>query len=285
MLLFAALLNPGDEVLIFEPYFTPYATQITMNGGVPVLIKTQEANNFAPTIDELERAITPKTRGILLNSPCNPTGRVLTRKQLEDIAAIALKHDLFVISDEIYESMIFNNRKHTCFAALPGMKERTVLIGGVSKSHCMTGWRLGYAICDKNLVNILCVISAFQNYGVNTLSQKGAAYALNTQDDKVKQRSGIFADRMNKISARLNSMKGVTCADAEGAFYLFPSIKATGLTSEEFAWRLLNEAGVAVLPGSAFGATGEGYLRIACTQSLETLLNAMDRMQEFTSKL
>ena len=128
-----------------------------MNGGVPVLIKTQEANNFAPTIDELELAITPKTRGILLNSPCNPTGRVLTRKQLEDIAAIALKHDLFVISDEIYESMIFNNRKHTCFAALPGMKERTVLIGGVSKSHCMTGWRLGYAICDKNLVNILCV--------------------------------------------------------------------------------------------------------------------------------
>lgn len=285
VLLFAALLNPGDEVLIFEPYFTPYATQITMNGGVPVLIKTQETNNFAPTIDELERAITPKTRGILLNSPCNPTGRVLTRKQLEDIAAIALKHDLFVISDEIYESMIFNNRKHTCFAALPGMKERTVLIGGVSKSHCMTGWRLGYAICDKNLVNILCVISAFQNYGVNTLSQKGAAYALNTQDDKVKQRSGIFADRMNKVAARLNSMKGVTCADAEGAFYLFPSIKATGLTSEEFAWRLLNEAEVAVLPGSAFGATGEGYLRIACTQSLETLLNAMDRMQEFTSKL
>ena len=117
------------------------------------------------------------------------------------------------------------------------------------------------------------------------MSQKGAAYALNTQDDKVKQRSGIFADRMNKVAARLNSMKGVTCADAEGAFYLFPSIKATGLTSEEFAWRLLNEAEVAVLPGSAFGATGEGYLRIACTQSLETLLNAMDRMQEFTSKL
>ena len=285
ILLFEALLNPGDEILIFEPYFSPYLSQILYGKAVPVVIKTQESNNFAPTIDDLERAVTPKTRGILLNLPCNPTGKILNLKQLEEIANFAERHDLFVISDEIYESLIFNNKNHICFAGLNNMKERTILIGGLSKSHCMTGWRLGYVICDKNLVNTLCVVSVFHTYGVNTLSQKAAAYALNTQDEKVKQRSKIFADRMNKVAARLNSMKGVTCGEAEGAFYLFPSIKATGLTSEEFSWKLLSEAGVAVVPGSAFGESGEGYIRIACTQSLDILLNAMDRMQEFTNKL
>ena len=283
-LAFQSLLNPGDEIIIFEPYFTQYAQQVSENGGVPVTLKTCEENGFAPTMEELRAAATPRTRGIILNSPGNPSGRVLSRKQMEDIAAFVEERDLFVLSDEIYESMVYGG-SHTCFAALHGMKERTILVGGVSKSHCMTGWRLGYTIAPKNLVNMMCVMSSFQTYGVNTLSQKGAAYALNTQDAKVKERAAIFEGRMRAVEERLNAMKGIKCHPAEGAFYLFPNISGTGLSSTEFAWRALREAGVAVLPGNTFGGSGEGYLRIACTQSQETLMAAMDRLEQFTQEL
>ena len=280
-LAFEALLNPGDEILLIEPYFTCYDAQIRGTGGVPVYIKTREENNFAPTIEELRAACTPKTRGIILNYPGNPTGRVATQKQLEEIAAFVLEKDLFVLSDEIYESMNFTGNKHVCFANIPGMKERTLLTSGVSKSHCMTGWRIGYVFAPQNVINVMCQLSSYQTYGVNTLSQKAAAYAMNTQDEKVKARAKIFGERMHAVQARLNNMKGVKCAQAQGAFYLFPDISGTGLTSEEFTWELLNNAKVAVLPGSAFGQTGEGYLRIACTQSMEVLLESMNRMEEF----
>ncbi|MBQ9564139.1 MAG: pyridoxal phosphate-dependent aminotransferase [Synergistaceae bacterium] len=283
-LAFQALLNPGDEVIAFEPYFTQYAQQIRDNGGVPVTLKTREENGFAPTMEELRAAVTPRTRGILLNFPCNPSGRVLPRNQLEKIAALAEEKDLFVMSDEVYESMVYNG-KHTCFAALPGMKERTILIASMSKSHCMTGWRVGFTFAPKNLLQTMCVLSSFQPYGVNTLSQKAAAYALNTQDEKVREHTAIFEKRMKAVEGRLNAMKGVSCHPAEGAFYLFPNIKGTGLSSEDFAWRALQEAGVAVLPGNTFGDSGEGYLRIACTQSQETLMAAMDRLERFTGSL
>ena len=280
-LAFEALLNPGDEILLIEPYFTCYDAQIRNTGGVPVYIKTREENNFAPTVEELRAACTPKTRGIILNYPGNPSGRVATQKQLEEIAEFVLEKDLFVLSDEIYESMNFTGNKHVCFANIPGMKERTLLAAGVSKSHCMTGWRIGYLFAPQNVINTMCVLSSFQTYGVNTLSQKAAAYAMNTQDEKVKARAKIFGERMKLVVDRLNAMKGVRCASPEGAFYLFPDISGTGLTSEEFTWQLLNEAKVAVLPGSAFGQTGEGYLRIACTQSMDTLIESMNRMEEF----
>ena len=280
-LAFEALLNPGDEILLIEPYFTCYDAQIRNTGGVPVYIKTREENNFAPTVEELRAACTPKTRGIILNYPGNPSGRVATQKQLEEIAEFVLEKDLFVLSDEIYESMNFTGNKHVCFANIPGMKERTLLAAGVSKSHCMTGWRIGYLFAPQNVINTMCVLSSFQTYGVNTLSQKAAAYAMNTQDEKVKARAKIFGERMKLVVDRLNAMKGVRCASPEGAFYLFPDISETGLTSEEFTWQLLNEAKVAVLPGSAFGQTGEGYLRIACTQSMDTLIESMNRMEEF----
>ena len=283
-LAFSALLNPGDEVMLIEPYFTPYEAQIRGTGGVPVCIKTREENNFAPSIEELRAAATPKTRAIILNYPGNPSGRVATRKQLEEIAQFVEERDMFVLSDEIYESMVFTG-EHVCFANIPGMKERTLLASGVSKSHCMTGWRIGYLFAPQNVINTMCVLSSFQTYGVNTLSQKAAAYAMNTQDDKVKARAKIFGERMNMVVSRLNNMKGVKCHPAEGAFYLFPDISATGLTSEEFVWQLLNEAHVAVLPGSAFGQTGEGYLRIACTQSMETITESMNRMEDFCRRL
>ncbi|MBQ7544433.1 MAG: pyridoxal phosphate-dependent aminotransferase [Synergistaceae bacterium] len=279
-LAFGALLNPGDEVMLIEPYFTPYEAQIRGNGGVPVCIKTREENNFAPSIDELRAAATPRTRAIVLNYPGNPSGRVASLKQLEEIAEFVIEHDLFVLSDEIYESMVFGG-EHVCFANIPGMKERTLLAAGVSKSHCMTGWRIGYMFAPQNVISTMCVLSSFQTYGVNTLSQKAAAYAMNTQDDKVKARAAVFGERMKMVERRLNAMKGVKCHPAEGAFYLFPDISGTGLSSEEFVWQLLNEAHVAVLPGSAFGQTGEGYLRIACTQSMETLSESMDKMEEF----
>ena len=283
-LAFGALLNPGDEILLFEPYFTPYAAQIKGNGGVPVTIKTREENNFVPSMEELEAAVTNKTRGIILNYPSNPCGRVLSRKQLEEIANFVLKHDLFVLSDEVYESMVYNG-EHVCFANIDGMRERTLLSAGVAKSHCMTGWRIGYVFAPKNVINTMCVNSSYQTYGVNTLAQKGACYALNTQDAKVKERSLIFAERMKFVEAQLNSMKGVKCHPAEGAFYLFPDISGTGLSSEDFTWKLLNSKKVAVLPGNAFGATGEGYLRIACTQSMEVLKQAMNAMKEFCEEV
>ncbi len=283
-LAFGALLNPGDEVMLIEPYFTPYEAQIRGNSGVPVTIKTREENNFAPTIDELRAAATPRTRGIILNYPGNPSGRVATLKQLEEIAKFVEERDMFVLSDEIYESMVFNG-EHVCFANIPGMKERTLLASGVSKSHCMTGWRVGYLFAPQNVINTMCVLSSFQTYGVNSLSQKAAAYAMNTQDTKVKERAKIFGERMKFVASKLNSMKGVKCHPAEGAFYLFPDISGTGLMSEDFTWQLLNTAKVAVLPGSAFGQTGEGYIRIACTQSMETLIESMDKMEEFCRRL
>ncbi len=195
-----------------------------------------------------------------------------------------IEKNLFVLSDEIYESMVFNG-KHICFANLPGMKERTLLAAGVSKSHCMTGWRIGYVFAPQNVINIMCVMSSFQTYGVNTLSQKAAAYAMNTQDEKVKARAKIFNERMQYVVDRLNNMKGVKCARPEGAFYLFPDISGTGLDSEAFTWKLLEDSKVAVLPGSAFGKTGEGYIRIACTQSMETLTQAMNKMEDLTRRL
>ena len=283
-LAFEALLNPGDEVLLIEPFFTCYDAQIRNTGGVPVYIKTREENNFAPTVEELKAACTDRTRAIILNYPGNPSGRVATLKQLEDIAEFVIEKNLFVLSDEIYESMVFNG-KHICFANLPGMKERTLLAAGVSKSHCMTGWRIGYVFAPQNVINIMCVMSSFQTYGVNTLSQKAAAYAMNTQDEKVKARAKIFNERMQYVVDRLNNMKGVKCARPEGAFYLFPNISGTGLDSEAFTWKLLEDSKVAVLPGSAFGKTGEGYIRIACTQSMETLTQAMNKMEDLTRSL
>ena len=283
-LAFGALLNPGDEVMLIEPYFTPYEAQIRGNGGVPVPIRTHEENNFTPTIEELRASATPKTRGIILNYPGNPSGRVATLKQLEEIAQFVEERNMFVLSDEIYESMVFKG-EHVCFANIPGMKERTLLASGVSKSHCMTGWRVGYLFAPQNVINTMCVLSSFQTYGVNALSQKAAAYAMNTQDEKVKERATIFGERMKFVASKLNAMKGVKCRTPEGAFYLFPDISGTGLNSEEFTWRLLNESKVAVIPGSAFGRTGEGYIRIACTQSMETLTESMNRMEEFCGRL
>jgi len=279
-----ALLNPGDEIILIEPYFTPYAAQAETCGAKLNMVETKEEDGFTPLASDLENAITPRTRVLLLNSPCNPTGRVASRERMEEIAAIVERHDLFVISDEIYESLVFKG-KHVSFATLPGMKERTLTMGGMSKSHCMTGWRVGYVIGPVELIRTMIVISAGQTYGINTLAQKAATYALANHDAKLIERKNIFAERMNYVVGRLNKMKNVTCANAEGAFYLFPNIKGFGLKSIDFVWKLLENASVATIPGTAFGNSGEGYIRIACTRSMDVLAQAMDKMEAFCEQL
>jgi len=279
-----ALLNPGDEIILIEPYFGPYEAQPEACGAVAVRVATKEENGFAPTAADLEKAITPRTKALLLNTPNNPTGRVYPRERLEEIAAIIEKHDLFVLSDEIYESMVHKG-VHVPFATIPGMRERTLTMAGMSKSHCMTGWRVGYSIGPVELIKVMVAVSSSQTFGVNSLAQKATAYALANHDAKVTERKNVFAERMNYVAERLNAIKNVTCTQAEGAFYLFPSVKDTGLKSDEFVWGLLENGRVATIPGPAFGASGEGFIRIACTRSMDELTQAMDRIEEFCKSL
>ena len=277
-LFFEAMLDPGDEALVVEPYFTAYAQQIEYAGGIVVPIPTRAEDGFQPSPDAIERAVTAKTRVIVLNTPNNPTGAVLSRECLEGVAEVAKRHNLFVLSDEIYESFVFRG-VHTSVATLPGMKERTITLGGFSKSHCMTGWRIGYVIGRPDLLRTMITLSVVRTFGVNALAQRAALYALKTQDDRVRERTAVFGERMKYAASRLNAMKGVRCDEPNGAFYLFPDISGTGKTSEEFAWRLLEAAHVAVVPGTSFGASGEGHVRIACTLPMEGLAKAFDRME------
>jgi len=279
-----ALLNPGDEVIVAEPCFSPYFEQIHQHRGVVVHLPTTEAQGFVPSGEDIERLITPRSRVLMICSPSNPTGRVMQREQMESIARAAERHGLVVLSDEIYDSMVYTG-KHIPFATVSGMKERTLVMGGLSKSHCMTGWRIGYAIGPAPLIKVMSLIGANQTYGVNVPTQRAALYALEHHDEKMEERARVFRDRLAYVAKRLNAMKGVRCAEPEGAFYLFPDIRGTGVDSERFAWGLLEKGHVATLPGSAFGACGEGYVRIACTRSMEMLEKGMDRMEEFVKSL
>ena len=279
-----ALLNPGDEVITAEPCFGPYFDQIYQHQGEVVHLATTAEEGFMPSAEALEKVVTPRSKVLMICSPSNPTGRVMDRARMEAIAEVVQKHDLVVLSDEIYDALVYKGT-HTPFATIPGMKERTVTMGGLSKSHCMTGWRMGYAIGPAPLIRIMTLLGANQTYGVNVPAQRATKYALDNHDRQTEERAKIFFERLSYCAGRLNSMKGIKCAAPEGAFYLFPDITATGLSSEEFAWQLIEKAKVAVLPGSAFGACGEGYVRIACTRSMDDLVRAMDRVEEFVKGL
>ncbi|NLK19292.1 MAG: pyridoxal phosphate-dependent aminotransferase [Synergistaceae bacterium] len=279
-----ALLNPGDEVITAEPCFGPYFDQIYQNQGKVVHLATTAEEGFMPSAESLERVITPKSRVLMICSPSNPTGRVMDRARMEGIAKVVEKHDLIALSDEIYDALVYKGN-HIPFASIPGMKERTLTMGGLSKSHCMTGWRLGYAIGPAPLIRVMTLLGANQTYGINVSAQMAAKYALDNHDHKTAERAKIFFERLSYCSDRLNAMKGIKCAPPEGAFYLFPDVTGTGLSSEDFAWRLIREAKVAVLPGGAFGECGEGYVRLACTRSMDDLVKAMDRVEEFAKGL
>ena len=278
-----AMLDPGDEVLIPQPSYVSYEPCAILANGVPVIIELQEKNEFRLTAEELEAAITPKTKLLVLPFPNNPTGAVMERKDLEAVAEVVKKHDIYVLSDEIYSELTYLEH-HVSIASLPGMKERTILINGFSKSHAMTGWRLGYACGPRLILDQMLKIHQFAIMCAPTTSQYAAVDALRNGDEDVANMREQYDGRRRFLMHRFQEM-GLKCFEPFGAFYVFPSIREFGMTSEEFATRLLEEEKVAVVPGTAFGACGEGFLRISYAYSLENLKVALDRIEHFISRL
>lgn len=278
-----AFVSLGDEVLIVEPSFVCYTPLTIMAGGVPVPLPTVERDSFKLTADRLRAAITPKTKVLILPFPNNPTGAIMTREELESIAAVLRDTNILVISDEIYCDLNYNGQ-HVCFAELPGMQERTIVVGGFSKSYAMTGWRLGWACGPKELIAPICKIHQFGIMSAPTTAQFAGIEALRTGEDDVLHMRTQYDLRRRYLLEQLRSI-GLTCFEPQGAFYVFPSIKSTNLSSEEFCERLLKEQKVAVIPGNAFGESGEGHVRISYSYSMNHLREAMDRIRQFIQSL
>lgn len=278
-----AMLDPGDEVLIPQPSYVSYEPCAILANGVPVIIELKEENEFRLTKEELEAAITPKTKLLVLPFPNNPTGAIMERKDLEAIAEVVKEHDIFVLSDEIYSELTYLD-EHVTIASLPGMKERTVLINGFSKAYAMTGWRLGYACAPENILAQMLKIHQFAIMCAPTTSQYAAVSALRNGDDDVAKMREAYNARRRYLVHRFKEIK-LQCFEPFGAFYIFPCIKEFGMTSEEFANRFLQEEKVAVVPGTAFGACGEGFLRISYAYSLDNLKEALERLERFIIRL
>ncbi|MDD6193318.1 MAG: aminotransferase class I/II-fold pyridoxal phosphate-dependent enzyme [Lachnospiraceae bacterium] len=278
-----AMLDPGDEVLIPQPSYVSYLPCTVLAGGTPVVIELKEKNQFRLTAEELEAAITDKTKILIMPFPNNPTGAVMEKSDLEAIAEVVIKHDLFVLSDEIYAELTYLDN-HVSIASLPGMKERTVLINGFSKSHAMTGWRLGYACAPAEIIEQMLKIHQYAIMCAPTTSQYAAVEAVKNCDEEVAQMREEYNARRRYLLHRFEEMH-LQCFEPFGAFYIFPSIAEFGMTSEEFATEFLNRKKVAVVPGTAFGACGEGFLRISYAYSLDSLKVALDRMEEFVTEL
>ncbi|MCI9045878.1 MAG: aminotransferase class I/II-fold pyridoxal phosphate-dependent enzyme [Hungatella sp.] len=279
-----AMLNPGDEVLIPQPSFVSYLPCTVLAGGTPVIIELEEKDQFRLTAQKLREKITDKTKILIMPFPNNPTGAVMRREDLEAVAEIVREHDLFVLSDEIYCELTFGARRHVSIASLPGMKERTVLINGFSKSYAMTGWRLGYAAAPHVIQEQMLKIHQFAIMCAPTTSQYAAVAAVRDGDGDVERMRESYDQRRRFVLHAFEEM-GLTCFEPNGAFYAFPSIKRFGMTSEEFASRFLREEKVAVVPGTAFGACGEGFLRVSYAYSLKSLKEALGRMERFVKRL
>ncbi len=277
-----AMIDEGDEVLIPEPCYVSYVPCVKLADGVPVTINLKEKNRFKLTKQELLDAITEKTKVLVLAFPNNPTGGIMTREDLEEIREVIIEKDLFVISDEIYSELTYG-REHVSIASLPGMKERTIVINGFSKSYGMTGWRLGYACGPAEIIKQMVKIHQFAIMCAPTTSQCAAIEALKNGDDDVARMREAYDERRHYLVTRLNAM-GLHTFEPEGAFYVFPSVKETGMTSDEFATKLLMEEKVAVVPGTAFGDCGEGFLRISYAYSIENLKTALDRIEVFMER-
>ena len=280
-----AMLDPGDEVLVPQPSYVSYTPCALLANGVPVVINLKEENEFRLTAEELEASITPNTKLLVLPFPNNPTGAVMERKDLEAIAEVVEKHDLFVLSDEIYAELTYlEGQDHVTIASLPGMRERTVLINGFSKSYSMTGWRLGYACAPKEILEQMLKIHRYAIMCAPTTSQYAAVEAVRNGDGDVAAMREEYNGRRRYLMHRFREM-GLKCFEPFGAFYAFPCIQEFGMTSEEFATRMLQEEKVVVVPGTAFGDCGEGFLRISYAYSLDSLKEALDRMEAFLTKL
>lgn len=278
-----AMINPGDEVLIPQPSYVSYEPCAVLAGAKPVIIDLKAENEFRLTAQELEDAITDRTKVLILPFPNNPTGAIMEREDLESVAEVVLKHDLIVMSDEIYGELTYKG-KHVSIASLPGMKERTVLINGFSKAYAMTGWRLGYACGPANIVEQMTKIHQFAIMCAPTTSQYAAVEALKNGDDDIAEMRNAYNQRRRYLLHAFREM-GLECFEPYGAFYVFPCIKQFGMTSDEFATRFLEEEKVAVVPGTAFGDSGEGFLRISYAYSLENLKVAIGRLERFVKKL
>ncbi|MCH5340403.1 MAG: aminotransferase class I/II-fold pyridoxal phosphate-dependent enzyme [Acetatifactor sp.] len=278
-----ALINPGDEVLIPQPSYVSYEPCAILAGAKPVIIDLKAENEFRLTAQELEDAVTDRTKVLILPFPNNPTGAIMEREDLEAIAEVILKHDLIVMSDEIYGELTYKG-KHVSIASLPGMKERTILINGFSKAYAMTGWRLGYACGPANIIQQMTKIHQFAIMCAPTTSQYAAVEALKNGDDDIAEMCGAYNQRRRYLLNAFREM-GLECFEPYGAFYVFPCIKQFGMTSDEFATRFLEEEKVAVVPGTAFGDSGEGFLRISYAYSLENLKVAIGRLERFVKRL
>jgi aminotransferase len=278
-----AMLDPGDEVLIPQPSYVSYLPCTILADGVPVTIPLQEKNEFKLTAEELEAAITPKTKVLVMPFPNNPTGSIMTKEDLKPIVEVVKKYDLFVISDEIYSELSYDG-EHVSIAAFEGMKERTILINGFSKGFAMTGWRLGYACGPKEIIEQMVKIHQFAIMCAPTNSQYAAVEALRSCDDEVQEMREAYNQRRRFLMNEFKRLH-IQCFEPFGAFYVFPCIKEFGMTSEEFAMRFLEEEKVAVVPGTAFGDCGEGFLRISYAYSIEELKVAFERLERFITRL
>jgi len=284
-LIMQAILDPGDEVIVPQPCFVAYTASVLLAGGSVVDIPTYAADNFQVRAADIAAAITPRTKAILIGFPCNPTGAVMDRQGMLEIAKLAEQHDLIVISDEIYDRLVYSGHQHVMFAALPGMAERTIHLGGMSKDYAMTGWRIGYALGPADLIGAMRKIHQYLIMSAPTTGQEAALVALTdpSVEEFVLQMVASYDVRRRLIVKGLNEI-GMDCFEPKGAFYAFPSVRKTGMDEYEFADRLLEEEHVAVIPGSAFGKGGEGHVRCAYAASMENIEKALERMYRFMQR-
>lgn len=281
------IIEPGDEILVIEPCYVSYKPAILLQHGVPVVVTTKAEHGFKVMPEELERAITPKTKAVILPYPNNPTGAIMEKADLERIAPVIIEHDLLVISDEIYAELTYGGKSHVSVASIAGMYERTIVLNGFSKSFAMTGWRLGYAAGPQALILQMNKIHAYIVMSAPVMSQQAAIEALRDDavcDKDIGQMRDAYDVRRRYLLQEFERL-GLACFAPEGAFYVFPSIQGTGLTSEEFCQRLLLEGGVAVVPGNAFGDSGEGYVRISYAYSIEELKVCIEKIEAFLQRL
>jgi aminotransferase len=278
-----ALLNPGDEVLYHEPCYVSYSPSIQLAGGIPVPVATRAEEEFTLRVADLEKAVTPQTRVLMLNFPTNPTGAVMPLEELKKIAAFAVKHDLVVLTDEIYSELTYDELPHHSIAALPGMKERTVFLHGFSKAFAMTGWRIGYACGPADIIEAMMKIHQYSILCAPVMGQEAAIEALDRGARSVERMREEYRLRRNHIVSSLNEA-GIPCHLPKGAFYVFPDIRGTGLSSKEFSLKLLEEQKVAVVPGTAFGPGGEGYVRCSYATAMDEIKIATGRIAEFVRR-
>jgi len=281
----SAILNPGDEVLYLEPVWVSYPPMIALAGGTPVAVTLSAADNFRITADQLRRKVTPRTKALMVNSPNNPTGRVITPDELDAIVEVALEHDLYVISDEIYESIIFDGRKHLSPAAAPGMAERTLTINGLSKSHAMTGWRLGWLAGPTPILKLATQMNSQTVSSAANFTMHAAVAALLGPKEVTRAMCAEYQQRRDFMVPALNAIPGVECLDIEGAFYLFPRFPNSPKSSAELAEALIEKAGIASVPGGAFGQSGEGHVRFTIATAMKDLEKAVEKLAKVAHEL